>query len=61
MPPELCRYRRVRSLHTGQIPSDWLETDKQKGLTGSEAEERRKKSGYNELERWVACSCSLAV
>jgi hypothetical protein len=34
-----------------QVPPDWLDTDRQKGLSGSEAEERRKKVGYNELER----------
>lgn len=36
-----------------QVPPDWLETDRQKGLAGTEVEERRKKAGYNELERYV--------
>jgi len=33
-----------------KVPQEWLETDRQKGLTGAEAEERRKSFGYNELE-----------
>lgn len=35
---------------TFKVPPGWLETDRQKGLTGSEVDERRKKVGYNELE-----------
>ncbi|KAK8854504.1 plasma-membrane proton-efflux P-type ATPase [Kwoniella newhampshirensis] len=33
-----------------KIPSGWLETDRQKGISNSDVEERRKLSGYNELE-----------
>jgi H+-transporting ATPase len=34
-----------------QVPPEMLETDRTKGLTASEAEERRSTFGYNELER----------
>ncbi|ODN73166.1 plasma-membrane proton-efflux P-type ATPase [Cryptococcus amylolentus CBS 6039] len=33
-----------------KVPSEWLDTDRQKGLSANEIEERRKHSGYNELE-----------
>lgn len=36
-----------------QVPPDWLETDVQKGISDSEAEQRRKTTGWNELERYV--------
>lgn len=45
------------SLH--QIPPEWLDTDVSKGLSAGEADERRKLSGYNELERCVASPTSL--
>ena len=32
-----------------EIPSDWLETDINTGLTHEEVERRRRKTGYNEL------------
>lgn len=32
-----------------EIPDEWLLTDIKKGLTDAEVEERRKKTGYNEL------------
>ncbi|WVR09316.1 plasma-membrane proton-efflux P-type ATPase [Kwoniella sp. DSM 27419] len=35
---------------TKKVPPEWLETDRTKGLSSSEIEERRKHSGYNELE-----------
>ena len=31
------------------VPEDWLATDIKKGLTSAEVEERRRKSGFNEL------------
>ena len=34
-----------------QIPDEWLNTERTKGITTSEAETRRKDVGYNELER----------
>jgi hypothetical protein len=34
-----------------QVPPDWLETDRQHGISAGEADSRRKTSGYNELER----------
>ncbi|WVQ79755.1 plasma-membrane proton-efflux P-type ATPase [Cryptococcus sp. DSM 104549] len=33
-----------------RIPSEWLETDRQKGLSSGDIEERRKVAGWNELE-----------
>ncbi|WVQ95251.1 plasma-membrane proton-efflux P-type ATPase [Kwoniella sp. CBS 9459] len=33
-----------------KVPPEWLETDRQKGLSTSDIDERRKHSGYNELE-----------
>lgn len=33
-----------------KVPPDWLETDRQKGLSSSDIDERRKHSGWNELE-----------
>ncbi|WWC90371.1 plasma-membrane proton-efflux P-type ATPase [Kwoniella dendrophila CBS 6074] len=35
---------------TKKVPQEWLETDRQKGLSSSDIDERRKHSGYNELE-----------
>lgn len=32
-----------------ETPDDWLETDMKKGLTSTEVETRRKKTGWNEL------------
>ncbi|ORY32156.1 putative hydrogen-exporting ATPase [Naematelia encephala] len=32
------------------IPEEWLDTDRQKGITTAEADERRKTVGYNELQ-----------
>ena len=32
-----------------ETPDDWLETDMKKGLTTAEVEQRRKKTGWNEL------------
>ncbi|KAI7584482.1 hypothetical protein KC346_g17942, partial [Hortaea werneckii] len=32
-----------------EVPSDWLETDIQTGISAHEAEERRKRFGWNEL------------
>jgi H+-transporting ATPase len=36
-----------------KVPQEWLDTDRQKGISVGEAEERRKVVGYNELERQV--------
>ncbi|WWC63631.1 plasma-membrane proton-efflux P-type ATPase [Kwoniella dejecticola CBS 10117] len=33
-----------------KVPSEWLETDRQKGLSSGDIDERRKHSGFNELE-----------
>ncbi|WVQ74168.1 plasma-membrane proton-efflux P-type ATPase [Cryptococcus sp. DSM 104548] len=33
-----------------KVPPEWLDTDRQKGLSASDIEERRKHSGFNELE-----------
>lgn len=33
-----------------KIPGEWLETDRQRGLSSSDIEERRKSVGFNELE-----------
>ncbi|WVW85256.1 plasma-membrane proton-efflux P-type ATPase [Kwoniella bestiolae CBS 10118] len=35
---------------TKKVPQEWLETDRQKGLSSSDIDERRKHSGWNELE-----------
>ena len=32
-----------------EVPEDWLETDIKQGLSNHTVEERRKKSGFNEL------------
>ena len=32
------------------IPNEWLNTDRTKGISASEADNRRKTTGYNELE-----------
>ncbi|WVF67679.1 plasma-membrane proton-efflux P-type ATPase [Kwoniella sp. CBS 6097] len=44
-------WKKVKVQQGGKkVPPEWLETDRQKGLSSSDIDERRKHSGYNELE-----------
>lgn len=53
-PKKLPFYRRIlgQSSKAGdlyEVPEEWLNTDIKQGLTAHEVEERRKKTGFNEL------------